>query len=229
MKLGIMQPYIFPYIGYFQLINAVDRYVIYDDVNYIHGGWINRNNILVNNQQHMFTIKLDHCTQNKHINELTIADDFESLSKTIFLAYKRAPFFESTFQLFKEIVSFPERNLASFVSNSIIRVSKYLGIGTEFIMSSKIRKDNALKNDQKIMHICDLMSADTYVNAIGGQLLYNKQDFERRHIRLQFLKSHCTEYKQFRNIFIPCLSILDVMMFNSPDEIQLLLKLCELI
>ncbi|MCM8813875.1 MAG: WbqC family protein, partial [Candidatus Omnitrophica bacterium] len=99
MKLGIMQPYIFPYLGYFQLIGAVDKYVIYDDVNYIRSGWINRNYIIVNRRQYLFTICIDHASPFKLINELTIKDDFVKLSKTIELAYKKAPYFTEAFAL----------------------------------------------------------------------------------------------------------------------------------
>ena len=116
MKLGIMQPYFLPYIGYFQLIKAVDKYVIYDDVNYIKKGWINRNNILCNGQAHLFSISLRGASQNKLINEIEISDDFSKFRKMIELSYRKAPYFEEVFKLLNSIIDYPNKNLFSFFS-----------------------------------------------------------------------------------------------------------------
>ena len=229
MKLGIMQPYLFPYIGYFQLIKAVDKYVIFDDVNYIKGGWINRNNILVNNQKHLFTIALDSSSQHKHINETEIKDNFVSLLKMIRYSYSRAPYFQNGFSLIERIFSFQESNLSRFIANSIIVIAEYLGLKTEFIMSSSLDKNITLKNQQKILHICELLKANTYINSIGGVELYDKAEFASRNIELKFLKTKPFHYKQFKADFVPGLSIIDVMMFNSPETIQGMLDSYELI
>ena len=103
MTIGIMQPYFMPYIGYWQLLASVDIYVIYDDVNYIKKGWINRNNILVNNDKQLFTISLNGASQNKLINEITIADDFTKLRKTITMAYHKAPYYNNIMNLLDDI------------------------------------------------------------------------------------------------------------------------------
>jgi hypothetical protein len=229
MKIGIMQPYLFPYIGYFQLISAVDKFIIYDDVNYIKGGWINRNNILVNNQKHLFTITLDQSSPYKLINEIFIKDNFLKLKKTISLYYGKAPYFQKIFPLIESILSYDEKNLGLFIYNTIITISIFLGIKTEFIVSSTLNKNNNLKNIEKVLHICDLMGASKYINAIGGKNLYDKYEFAKHNIELNFLKTKLVSYKQFNNQFVPCLSIIDVMMFNSHAEIIEMLKQYELI
>jgi hypothetical protein len=229
MTVGIMQPYLFPYIGYFQLISAVDKYIIYDDVNYIKGGWINRNNILVNNQKHLFTITLDQASPYKLINEILIKDDFLKLEKTIKFNYGKAPFFHQTFALIQDILSNKDRNLGRFASDCIIAISGFLGIKTEFSVSSSLNKNNNLKNFEKVLHICDLMGAVKYINAIGGENLYDKEEFAKHNVELKFLKSKPLFYKQFNNEFVPWLSIIDVMMFNSREEIIEMVKQYELI
>ena len=223
MTLGIMQPYFMPYIGYWQLMAAVDTYVVYDDVNYIKKGWINRNNILVNNDKQMFTISLNGASQNKLINEITIADDFTKLRKTIHMAYHKAPYYNDVMALLDKIFSYQSSNLADFIANSIELVCQYLDIQTKIIMSSDIEKDNSLKGQDKILEICKLLNADTYYNAIGGQELYDKSVFEKENIKLCFLKSDIPEYSQYKNAFVPGLSIIDVLMFNNPMQVNKML------
>jgi len=229
MKLGIMQPYFLPYIGYWQLINAVDKYVIYDDVNYIVRGWINRNNILLDKQRHLFTFALSGASRNKLINEITIYEKQESLIEIFANAYKKAPFFDNVFPLVKEIIEYNDRNLARFIGNSIMRLANYLGLKTEFIYSSQVKKDSSLKGQKKIINICSILQATEYFNAIGGIELYTKGDFEANNIKLRFLKTQLIEYKQFDNVFVPNLSILDVLMFNSVEEVKRMLDKCEVL
>jgi len=188
MKLAIIQPYLFPYIGYFQLINAVDKFVIYDDVNYIKGGWVNRNNLLVNNQKYLFTITLNQPSPFKLINEIIIKDEFNKLLKTLYHSYLKAPYYNQTFNLLNKIFSYRKRNLGEFITNSIKEISKYLGITTEIVVSSQLKKNNNLKNKEKVIHICEALNASKYINAIGGQALYNKVEFANHNIDLKFLK-----------------------------------------
>ena len=229
MKLAIMQPYFLPYIGYFQLIKAVDTFIIYDDVQFIKGGWINRNYLLLNDEKFMFNLILNGASANKLINEISVQSNQNKLLKTIYYSYNKAPYFESVFPIIKNILNYEDKNLSKFIGNSIIKICNYLKIDTEIHYSSALEKDNELKAQDKIIHICKLLNADTYINAIGGQKLYDKKVFNDSHIDLKFIKSNLTPYTQFKNEFIPCLSILDVMMFNSVDEINIILKNHELI
>ena len=229
MTLGIMQPYFMPYIGYWQLMAAVDTYVIYDDVNYIKKGWINRNNILVNNDKQMFTISLNGASQNKLINEITIADDFTKLRKTIHMAYHKAPYYNDVMSLLDKIFSYQSNNLADFIANSIKLVCQYLDIQTKIIISSDIEKNNSLKGQDKILEICKLLKADAYYNTIGGQELYDRNDFKEEGIALNFVQTDLKPYSQFKDDFIPGLSMIDVLMFNSQRQIRDMLKSYELV
>ncbi len=228
MKIGIMQPYLFPYLGYFQLMNAVDKYVFYDDVNYIKQGWINRNNILVNGKKHLFSFDLTGASSFKHINEIQINNN-QKFKKTLQQSYCKAAFFKSVFPLIESIIDFNDSNLAHYVINSLKSISAFLNINTDFIKSSELAKDTTLKGQEKVIHICKLLGGSEYYNAIGGQELYSKHDFEVAGISLKFLKTKLAVYKQFNNDFIVGLSIIDVLMFNSVEKIQSMLKEYELL
>lgn len=223
MKLGIMQPYFLPYIGYWQLLNAVDKYIIYDDVNYIKGGWINRNRILINKEAKYFTIKLNGASSNKLINEVEVSTDKiykKKMLKTVEESYKKAPFFDRVFPIIEEIIENEEDNLAKYLKYSIEKICNYLEIKTELLLSSELEKDNSLRGKDKVISVCKKMGATEYYNAIGGQELYSFEEFKNNGIELKFLKTEEIIYKQFTNEFIPNLSILDVMMFNSKEKVK---------
>lgn len=229
MTIAIMQPYLFPYIGYWQLVYAVDTFVIFDDVNFIKKSYINRNSILVNGTQYTFTLVLIGASQNKLINEIDVGDNYNKLLSTIERSYSKAPYFSVVFPLIKDILINKENNLAKFIGYSLRKISAYLEIDTKFIYSSDIQKDNSLKAQDKIINICKILETTSYVNAIGGQELYDREKFKEENIKLNFLNTSHIKYKQFKNEFIPYLSIIDIMMFNSVDEIQTMLKNYELI
>lgn len=223
MKLAIMQPYFLPYLGYWQMMNAVDRFIIYDDVNYIKNGWINRNNLLDNGKPHFFTLALDGASSFKLINETHINGTPEARNKVVSYiknVYRKAPFFKEVFPMIEGIVNYPETNIALFLENHFRTVAGYLGIKTELVVSSHIEKDCSLKAQDKVLDICKRQKADIYINAIGGTELYSKEDFSAQGITLQFIKMLPVEYQQFKNEFVPNLSILDVMMFNSRETIE---------
>ncbi len=223
MTLGIMQPYFMPYIGYWQLMAAVDTYVVYDDVNYIKGGWVSRNHILLNGQCHSFTITLNGASPNKLFNEITIRDDFHKFLRMIDSAYRKAPYYQQVFSLLQDICAYQKRTLGEFMLHSFQVVLSYLDLHTHFVLSSAIQKDNSLHGKDKVKHICHLLGADTYYNAIGGQALYDKIDFVTEGLALYFLQTDKIEYKQFNDLFVPNLSIIDVLMFNSPEQVRQLL------
>lgn len=232
MKLGIMQPYFFPYIGYWQLINAVDVYIIYDDVNFIKGGWINRNRILVSGKPTYFNVQMNGASPNKKINEIEVSRDAtfkRKLLNSLTMSYSKAPYFKEVFLLLREIIMHDEKNLAMYLENIIRKISEYLEIDTKIIMSSTIEKNNALKGKDKVIHICKLFDAKEYVNAIGGQDLYDYKTFKENGLKLNFLKTNGIVYKQFNQEFIPNLSIIDVLMFNTKEEVKSMLQNYELI
>lgn len=224
MRLGIMQPYFFPYLGYWQLLANVDKYVVYDDVTYIKGGWINRNNFLINGQKNLLTMRLEKANSYTLIKDITIKDDFVKFLKTIEMSYKKAPFFEDSFRLLKDICQCPDKKLGQFLFNSHIKICEYLGIDTELILSSSFEKHTELKGKDKVISICKQLGADEYINAIGGQELYDKKEFAENGIKLNFLQANLREYRQLKNEFVAGLSIIDIMMFNSKEEIKEMLN-----
>jgi hypothetical protein len=229
MKVAIMQPYLFPYIGYFQLINAVDTFVIYDEVNYIKQGWINRNKILLNSKEHLITLNLVNSSSFKLINEIEKGHNNNKLLKTIEQAYKKAPFFHEVYSVIEDILKVNESNLASFLEFSIRKLAIYLGIKTHIVVSSRLQKDFTKKGQDKVIDICKGLNASIYINAIGGQQLYSKEKFSQYQIDLKFIKTNTISYRQFNNEFVPWLSIIDVMMFNSKEEIIEMLYKFELL
>ena len=226
-----MQPYIFPYLGYFQLINAVDKFVILDDVNYIMRGWINRNRILVNGTDFLFSIPVSKASQNKLICDCELAKgkEREKLLATIEHSYKKAPYFKDSFEVVLSVLTTNEVNLSLWLTWQLKAICKYLEIDTEIVDSSRLYNNGHLKGQDKIIDICRKENATTYFNSIGGTELYNSSDFKTNNIELHFLKSVPEEYPQFNLEFIPFLSIIDVMMFNDKNAIQNLLSKYELL
>jgi len=224
MTIAIMQPYFFPYIGYWQLIKAVDVFVIYDDVNYINKGYVNRNNILVNGQKQLFTLELIGASQNKLINEIEVGHNQNKLIKTVSMSYKKAPYFSEIFPIIESILICDEKKLSKYLGNSLKIIAEYLNIKTTFIYSSDIVKDNALKGQEKIIDIAKQLKTGVYINSIGGQELYDRKVFAKNNLKLHFLNSKIQEYKQFNNDFIPNLSVIDLMMFAKDDDIQEILN-----
>lgn len=233
-KIAIMQPYLFPYIGYWQLLNAVDEFVVYDDVNYIKKGWINRNNILLDTHSHLLTLSLLHASQNKLINEIEILDDGKNKEHFLHIienSYKKAPYFNEVQPLLEQIILNSENNIAKYIYFSLLKISEYLEIKSKLLVSSNIEKNNALKGDDKIAHICQILNANIYINPIGGMDIYHEEKFTGKNMQLYFIETDFSKikYTQFRNEHIKGLSIIDVMMFNSVSEIKEMLEAYNLI
>lgn len=228
MRIGIMQPYLFPYLGYFQLIAAVDTYVVLDDVQYIKGGWINRNRILLNGQPKLFTFSVKHSSYNLNINERTFTDFWEKDKKKflnlVSQSYVKAPNFKQVLSILKEILEFSDNNVANFTTNSIKLLCKHMKIKTPIITSSKMKRDTTLKREYMVQDIVKRQEGNEYINAIGGKELYSKEQFENNKIKLYFIKMNELNYSQFGSIFIPNLSIIDVLMFNDVTRIIKMLK-----
>lgn len=221
-SLAIMQPYFFPYIGYFQLIAAVDLFIVYDNIKYTKKGWISRNRMLQNGKDVMFSLPLKSGSDFLDVCKRELAADFNrgKLLNQFKEAYRRAPYFEQTFPLIEQILQYEDTNLFHFLHHSIVKTCKHLGITTEIRISSDIAIDHDLKNQDKVLALCAAVGATTYVNTIGGVELYSKEMFREKHIDLKFIKSKPFEYAQFGAEFVPWLSIIDVMMFNPLDTIQ---------
>lgn len=234
MRIGILQPYIFPYIGYFQLINAVDRLVIYDDAQWIKGGWINRNRILVQGNPTYVTLPVAAAPLGTAINERVFSSQFEwqkrKILRTLVSAYERSMNFDATYALVEECFSCGSTNVAEFVANSLRVVCDCLGIDVPFRFSSELVSSQVLTGEDRVLDICKLCESSSYVNPIGGVELYSCRRFASEGIELRFLKSNCDEYFQLSNRgFISSLSILDVLMHCSGPQVAKLLGQYELV
>jgi hypothetical protein len=224
MKLAIMQPYFMPYIGYFQLINSVDKFIIYDNIQYTKKGWINRNRILVNGKDQLITLPLKKDSDYLDVVERELSKSWDKdknkMLNVIKSSYNKAPYFQETFELISKCVNNSETNLFNFIYNVINIINNYLDIKTPIIVSSTIEIDHTLKSQDKVLSLCKEQNADVYINSIGGVELYDKGIFKQNNIELNFIKSNPIQYEQYNNKFIPWLSIIDVMMFNSKEQIK---------
>lgn len=235
MKLGIMQPYLFPYIGYFQLIHVVDKFVVYDDVNYIKQGWINRNRILNHKEPLTFTVPLSKAGSFAKINEVEINQKLyegwkNKFLKTLELNYKKAPFFSESAELIHKVLSEQEsKSISKLAVASLLALCNHLGIQKEFVLSSTVYNNQVLSGKDRVIDICKWENATHYINPSGGQLLYSKDNFRENGLKLSFIKSLPVEYPQLKNDFVPWLSIIDVLMFNPIEDIQSFLNKYELI
>jgi hypothetical protein len=227
-----MQPYLFPYIGYFQLMNAVDEFVVYDNIEFSKG-WVNRNRILVNGKDSFVTIPLKKDSDYLDVRERFLAENWDSEKKKIMNrlaeSYRKAPFFKNAYPVIEQCVLYNEPNLFGFIFHSLNKLSEYLSIRSPLIVSSTVLIDHKLKGEEKVIAICKARKASAYFNPIGGVDLYKKSAFNNAGIELRFLKSNELNYKQFNNEFVPWLSIIDVMMFNSTEEVSAFLNSYSLI
>ena len=219
-----MQPYFLPYVGYFQLINAVDVFVVYDNIEFTKKGWINRNRILVNGKDDYFTLPLKKDSDFLNINQRILAEtcikDKAKIIGKITELYKNAPQYNEVFPLIEAVFNTKEKNLFDFIFHSLKTICGYLEIKTEIVISSSIKIDHSLKSQDKIIALCKYLEATHYLNPIGGIELYSKEIFKINDLQLNFLKSNTIEYQQFDNDFSPWLSIIDVLFFNSKEKVQ---------
>jgi hypothetical protein len=224
MKLAIMQPYFMPYVGYFQLINSVDKFVVYDNIQYTKKGWINRNRILVNEKDQLITLPIKKDSDYLNVVERELSEswgkDKNKMLNIIKSSYNKAPYFQETFELISKCLNNPEVNLFRFIYDSIVLINAHLEIKTPIIISSEVNIDHTLKSQDKVLSLCKEQNADVYINSIGGIELYDKEVFKQNNIKLNFIKSNPIQYKQFNNGFVPWLSIIDIMMFNSKEQVK---------
>ena len=228
-----MQPYFLPYLGYWQLIAAVDEFVVYDNIEFTKKGWFNRNRILQDDHDRLFTVPIKKDSDYLPVASRALADDAKKENartlRIIQATYKKAPFFEEAYPLIERCFTYEESNLFHYIYNAIHEVCAFLEIGTTITVSSIIPIDHALKAEQKVLAICEALNAQMYINSIGGTELYNKREFQSHRLELRFLKPELREYSQFGKPFVPGLSILDILMFNDKQTIQKMLTEYELV
>lgn len=220
MILAVMQPYLFPYIGYYQLAYHSDMFIFYDDVNYIKKGYINRNNIITKNGPYLFTLPIKGASQNKLIRELYFTEETNKILATIEMTYSKSKYFNNIYPIIEKIFNNKERQVSKITSQSIIKVFEYLGLTIDYKFSSKINYNRENNAQEKIYDLCKIHKADNYVNASGGIELYDKNEFKKRNIKLNFINSIPTPYSQINSKeFIKNASMIDILMNCNKDEI----------
>jgi hypothetical protein len=228
MSVAIMQPYFFPYLGYFQLVQAVDDFVFYDDVMFIKKGWINRNRILMQGKEFLFTIPLEKQSQNKTIRESTVAWGPEFPGKFIVQlesAYKKAPQFDQVMPLIRGLLSQQPVSMAELAGQSIELVWQYLGLVKRFHYSSELEDNQAEGRAERLIHLTKKLGSSQYINALNGKSLYEKDFFAAKGVDLSFISPSLVPYAQGKSDdFTPGLSMIDVLMWNEPIRIKQMLS-----
>ncbi|MEZ9859213.1 WbqC family protein [Vibrio splendidus] len=227
---SVMQPYIFPYLGYYQLVSSVESFVFYDDVTFIKGGYINRNSILLNGHPHRFTLPLIQASSNKKIKDIDCHDKTSKILKSIEQSYSKAPYFLEVMPIIEKVMTGSDRRLSTLASSSIIEVFKYLNISKEFFNSSELNYERRNEAAVKLILMSKTLDKSNYVNPLGGEKLYNKDYFLEHDLELHFLKKRDVAYFQGNNKeFFDNLSMIDVLMWCSKNEIHELLTKYEII
>ena len=227
MKLAVMQPYFFPYLGYFQLIFASDRFVVYDDVSYIKGGWINRNRLLLDGEARFFTVPLRGASSFVPIHSVGINEQKArwrgKMVDTFRAAYRSAPYRDAGIGLLEGALASKCESIADLALASLKATLDYLGVGRELVRSSRAYDNRHLRAQARILELCRTERADVYVNAIGGVSLYRPEAFATQGCDLKFLRSSLPEYSQGPRRFVSGLSILDAIMHcGQPAVVDML-------
>lgn len=223
MITAVMQPYLFPYIGYYQLVYSSDNFVLYDDVTFIKSGYINRNNILVNGKATRFTIPVPNASSNTLISDLSFSLDIKKVLKTFTQSYSKAPFYNDIMPIVEAVLTNNDRSIAEVCKQGIVQVFNHLGIDKKIHKSTSLQYDRMQNAAMKLVEITKLFGSEHYVNSIGGQELYNKDFFAQYNIELSFIKPNKIVYKQNAGEFVPNLSMIDVLMWNDSESVKKLL------
>lgn len=221
--IAIMQPYFFPYIGYWQLIHAVDRFVIYDDVNYINRGWINRNRLLINGVPTYMTAPLYRSSQNKRICDIALQPSLDwrkKLVKMVETTYRNSTCFATVFPVIERLIRHKAGNVADYLAYQLQSLAAFMGIKTEFVVSSRSYQNEYLTGQARILDICNREEAGIYINPQGGQTLYDAEAFRSAGIDLRFIVMRPLPYKQRGVEFVPYLSIIDALMEIGSIDIE---------
>ena len=228
MKLAIMQPYFFPYIGYFQLVDAVDKFVFYDDVNYIKSGWINRNRLFLSGAVRYITVPLTAASSFEKINRTQVkrGDDWPvQMLSVIRGSYAKAPYYCAVVNLVEEVLNSRYEHISTLARNSIIAVTNYLEIEKNYCISSTVYENQNLKSTDRVRDICRKEKASQYWNLPGGKDLYNIDVFKNEGVELKFINVELAPYRQLVDEFQPGLSILDILMFNDKEHVRKMISL----
>ncbi|MDR0207812.1 MAG: WbqC family protein [Pseudomonas putida] len=232
MKLGVMQPYFFPYIGYFQLMNYVDEWVIFDEVQFIDKGWMNRNRVLhpdLSKQWQFITVPLAKRGQFDRVMDINIVRDpsWRDAIMGKLTAYRKAPFYRETAAFVHDCLADAPESLNALLESTLRKTASYLNISTPISVQS--RQAWALPEvthaGQWAVEISKVKGANSYVNPIGGSGIFRQAEFDAAGVELKFLKPTLRSYVQYRGgDFVEGLSIIDVLMWNDKAALEQMLK-----
>lgn len=204
MKVSIMQPYFFPYLGYFQLMAKSDIFVIYDDVQFMKGGWINRNKYLnKDGTSSYFSLPLEGASANKNINQIAISPRYHKVKKTLLQQYANSNNRAEATQLINDTFADNSLNLATFVGNSVKLTAAFLGIKSNILFASDLDYDRTLKAQQRVISLCRTLQASTYINNASGSFLYDANCFANAGMQLALhhaMLDHLTPHLQYASI-----------------------------
>lgn len=217
MTAAIMQPYFWPYLGYYQLIRAVDEFVIYDNIQFSKKGWVNRNRILVNGKDSFVTLPLEAGSDFSSIKDRNLTADFpkqaDKLLRRLEGSYRKAAYFTEGVELAEKCLHFRSLNLFDFILNSVLVISEALGIKTNILISSTLNVNSSLVACDRVIATCNAIGARSYINPPGGRALYTAELFKKSNLRLYFLNPEICPYPQINTeVFVPNLSIIDMIM-----------------
>lgn len=224
---AVMQPYLFPYIGYYQLVYSADQFIIYDDVTFIKQSYINRNSILIKGEACRFNLPVLGASSNKFIKDLSYGSA-DKLLKTIKQSYSKAPYYKDVIEIIESVFTNEDRHIAKINFLSISKVFEYLKIDKNINFSSALDYDRTAERADRLIELTKIHGCERYVNSPGGKSLYEKKYFLNRDVQLNFIETRINKYRQLNDVFIPCLSMIDIMMFCDRCEIVEMLKNYEL-
>lgn len=226
MRIGVMQPYLFPYLGYFEIIAQSDTFIFYDDVDFIRRGWINRNNLIINKEKKLFTIPVQKTNVGVKISEVELvgyADWKDKFLITLLQNYKKSTNFDRVYNLIQDVLNKSDyKYISELAINSLTMTSSYLGLKTTFVKSSELKVNDNLTKEFRLFEIAKVFKAKEIVMPVGSLTLYEGWPFEE--LRLKTLKKNNFTYCQKRKLFEPNLSIIDVLMHVEKEVIVNILK-----
>ena len=228
---AIMQPYFFPYLGYWQLIAKADVFVILEQVQHTKGSWINRNYVLGSHAASLISVPLekapDHCLiQHRQVSDVWTEARRRAL-RTLRLCYRNSPFFEDVYPWLEEQLSFPEKRLSKYLEHQIRSTADLLSVNTKIVTAGDLGNFADFERNRRIVEICRSLECDRYLNLPGGRTLYSPDSFPEDKLSLGFLIPELPRYGQGSREFVPSLSIIDSLFWNGPGGTGEMVRLGE--
>lgn len=226
-----MQPYFFPYPGYFSLIKATNKWIVFDTPQYANYSWMNRNRIINCNDDNWmyFIVPLKKRPLRTSINSIVIQNEVNWKEKIISqLGYykKHAPYYNHVVEFLRETLTSEFVKLSDLNIHTLKATCKYIGIDFNYEIYSEmnLQIEDIHAPDEWGLNICKAMGVSKFINPERGQNFIDRQKYLNEKVDIKFLEYRYPDYDQKMEEFIPGLSIIDAMMFNSPKELKVILE-----